>query len=586
MELQKGAMYLLENIDPEKIFIPEDFSDEQNMIANMVADFTANEIIPKLEEIDHQRAGLSRSLLVKAGELGLLAADVPEEYEGGEMGKITSAVITEYISSAGSFSVSFSAHTGIGSLPIVLFGNEKQKSKYLPDLATGRKIAAYALTEPMAGSDALAAKTKAVLTEDGQYYVLNGEKIFITNASFADVFIVYAKIDGEKFTAFIVDKDTPGFSIGPEEKKLGIKGSSTCSLIFEDARVPVENLLGEIGKGHVIAFNILNIGRYKLGLGSVGAAKAAIANATKYALERQQFGMPIAKFGMIQNKLAQMAAKTYASESLIYRLVGNIEESLQGKGNGREIGAAIEEYAVECSIAKVHCSESLGYVTDETVQIYGGYGYTQEFPAERMYRDARINRIFEGTNEVNRLIIPATLLRLGMKGKLPLLQAAQALAGQLLSLQVKAPTGEEAPLEAEFDMVDRAKKLFLLIGGSATQKYMKKLAKEQEIIEIMANLCIEIYAMESALLRAQKALAKDAAGAETKLELARAYLYDTFPKLGIWAKQAIAYMFDGGEELRTNLSIVKRLSKYQLANILGIRQNLAKKILEAGKYVV
>lgn len=585
MELQKGAMYLLENIDPEKIFMPEDFSDEQNMIANMVADFTANEIIPKLEEIDHQRAGLSRSLLVKAGELGLLSADVPEEYEGGEMGKITSAIITEYISSAGSFSVSFSAHTGIGSLPIVLFGNEKQKSKYLPDLATGRKIAAYALTEPMAGSDALAAKTKAVLTEDGKYYVLNGEKIFITNASFADVFIVYAKIDGEKFTAFIVDRDTPGFSIGPEEKKLGIKGSSTCSLIFEDARVPVENLLGEIGKGHVIAFNILNIGRYKLGLGSVGAAKAAISSATKYALERQQFGIPIAKFGMIQNKLAQMATKTYASESLIYRLVGNIEETLHGKVDGREIGAAIEEYAIECSIAKVHCSESLAYVTDEAVQIYGGYGYTQEFPAERMYRDARINRIFEGTNEVNRLIIPATLLRLGMKGKLPLLQAAQALAGQLLSLQVKAPTGEEAPLEVEFDMLDRAKKLFLLIGGSATQKYMKKLAKEQEIIEIMANMCIEIYAMESALLRAKKALAKDTASAATKVELAMAYMYDTFPKLENWAKQAIAYMFEG-EELRTNLSIVKRLSKYQPANILGIRQKIAKKILEEGKYVV
>ncbi|WP_092482979.1 acyl-CoA dehydrogenase family protein [Desulfoscipio geothermicus] len=584
--MQKGAMFLLENIEPDKIFTPEDFADEHKMIADTVADFVENEIVPNIEELDKQKEGLMRSMLEKAGELGLLSADVPEEYEGDEMGKIASAIIAENVSAGGSFAVSHGAHTGIGSLPIILFGTEEQKRKYLPGLATGKLVAAYALTEPMAGSDALGARTKAVLSEDGKYYILNGEKIFITNAGFADVFITYAKIDGEKFTAFIVDRDTPGFSVGAEEKKLGIKGSSTCSLIFEDAKVPVENVLGEIGKGHVIAFNILNIGRYKLGAGAVGSSKAALAVAAKYALERQQFGLPLAKFGMIKNKIAQVAAKTYASESLLYRMVGEIEEVLEDETDGKEIGAAIEDYAIECSIAKVHASETLDYAVDECVQIHGGYGYTQEFPAERFYRDARINRIFEGTNEVNRLIIPGTLLRRGMKGQLPLLQAAQALAAEVTSLRAKMPTGDEAPLEIEFDMVDRAKKLFLMVGGTAAQKYMQKIVKEQEIIEIMANMAIEIYAMESALLRAKKALDNNPENAETKVELALAYVYDAFPKLDAWAKQALAYMFEAGDMLRTNLSIAKRLAKYQPVNLIGIRRKIAAKVLDAGKYVV
>ncbi|WP_347489985.1 acyl-CoA dehydrogenase family protein [Desulfoscipio sp. XC116] len=584
--MQKGSMFLLEDVDPNQVFTPEDFSDEHKMIADTVADFVQNEILPNIEELDHQKEGLMRSILEKAGELGLLSADIPEEYEGGEMGKIAAAIITENVSAGGSFAVSHGAHTGIGSLPIVLFGNEEQKKKYLPGLATGEKVAAYALTEPMAGSDALGARAKAVLSADGKYYIVNGEKIFITNAGFADVFVTYAKIDGDKFTAFIVDKGTPGFSIGAEEKKLGIKGSSTCSLVFEDAQIPVENVLGEIGKGHVIAFNILNIGRYKLGAGGVGSAKASLSIAAKYALERQQFGMPIAKFGMIKNKLAQMAAKIYASESLVYRLVGDIEEALEEKTDGKEIGAAIEDYAVECSIAKVHASETLDYVVDETVQIHGGYGYTQEFPAERFYRDARINRIFEGTNEVNRLIIPATLLRRGMKGQLPLLQAAQALASEVTSLRAKTPTGDEAPLEMELDIINRAKKLFLMVGGTAAQKYMQKIVKEQEIIEIMANMAIEIYAMESAVLRAKKALDNDPENAETKGELALAYVYDSFPKLDAWAKQALAYMFDGGDMLRTNLSIAKRLAKYTPVNVIVVKQKIAAKVLDAGKYVI
>lgn len=585
--MQKGGMFLLENIDPNSIFTPEDFADEHKMIAETVADFVDNEVVPKIEEIDKQAPGLMRSLMEQAGELGLLSADVPEEYEGDEMGKIASAIIAENVSAGGSFSVSHGAHTGIGSLPIILFGTEEQKKKYLPGLATGKLIAAYALTEPMAGSDALGCRTKAVLSEDGKHYILNGEKIFITNAGFADVFITYAKVDGEKFSCFIVDRDTPGFSVGAEEKKLGIKGSSTCSLVYEDAMVPVENVLGEIGKGHVIAFNILNIGRYKLGAGATGAAKRALSVAAKYALERQQFGLPIAKFGMIKSKLAQMAAKTYASESLLYRMVGEIEEALEEKTDGKEIGAAIEDYAIECSIAKVHASETLDYCVDECVQIHGGYGYTQEFPAERFYRDSRINRIFEGTNEVNRLIIPGTLLRRGMKGQLPLLQAAQALTEELTSLRAKTPTGDEAPLEIEFDMLDRAKKLFLMVGGTAAQKYMQKIVKEQEIIEILANMAIEIYAMESALLRAKKALDADAESAETKVELALAYTYDAFPKLDAWAKQALAYIYgEGGDMLRTNLSVAKRLCKYTPINLIAVRQKIAAKVLDAGKYVV
>lgn len=583
--MQKGGMFLLENIDPDQIFTPEDFADEHRMIAETVADFVDNEVAPKIEELDKQPPGLMRSLMESAGELGILSADVPEEYEGDEMGKIASAIIAENVSGGGSFSVSHGAHTGIGSLPIILFGTEEQKKKYLPGLATGKLIAAYALTEPMAGSDAQGCRTKAVLSEDGKHFILNGEKIFITNAGFADVFITYAKIDGEKFSCFIVDRDTPGFSVGAEEKKLGIKGSSTCSLVYEDARVPVENVLGEIGKGHIIAFNILNIGRYKLGAGATGASKKALSVAAKYAMERQQFNLPIAKFGMIKNKLAQMAAKTYASESLLYRMVGEIEEALEDKTDGREIGAAIEDYAIECSIAKVHASETLDYCVDECLQIHGGYGYTQEFPAERFYRDSRINRIFEGTNEVNRLIIPATLLRRGMKGQLPLLQAAQALAGELTSLRAKAPTGDEAPLEIEFDMLDRAKKLFLMVGGSAAQKYMQKIVKEQEIIEIMANMAIEVYAIESVLLRANKALDTDPESAETKVELALAYTYDAFPKLDAWAKQALAYMFDG-DMLRTNLSVAKRLCKYTPINVIAVRQKIAAKVFDAGKYVV
>ncbi|MBE3588678.1 MAG: acyl-CoA dehydrogenase family protein [Thermoanaerobacteraceae bacterium] len=583
--LQKGGAFLLETISPQDVFTPEDFSDEHRMIRDTVADFAANELAPRAEELEHQPEGLMRELLVKAGELGLLSADIPEEYGGSDLGKLASIIITENIVAGGSFALGHGAHTGIGSLPIVFFGNEEQKQRYLPKLATGEYIAAYALTEPNAGSDALSARTKAVLSPDGKHYILNGEKMFITNSGIADVFVTYAKVDGEKFTAFIVDRDTPGFSLGAEEKKMGIKGSSTRSLIFEDAKVPVENLLGEIGKGHVIAFNILNIGRLKLGAGCVGSAKLALELAARYALQREQFGQPIARFGLIQHKLAQMNAKSYAAESVIYRLTGMIEESLADKSGGAAVAAAIEEYALECSIAKVLCSEVLDYVVDEMVQIYGGYGYIQDYPAERFYRDSRINRIFEGTNEINRLIIPATLVRRAMKGQLALLPAARALAGEILNLRAAAPEEDGKPLAAERSMVAMAKKLFLLVGGQAVEKYMDKLAQEQEIIGILADLVIQIYAMESAIFRALKAWEADPPAARTKLLLAQTYVQDAFPLLEKWAKEAMCFLFEG-DMLQTQLSIVKRLCKYQPVNLIGLRRQIAARVLEAEKYVV
>ncbi|MDK2888460.1 MAG: hypothetical protein PWP72_1338 [Thermoanaerobacter sp.] len=583
--LQKGGAFLLENANPQDVFTPEDLTDEHRMIRDTVADFAANELAPRAEELEHQPEGLMRELLLKAGELGLLSADIPEEYGGSDLGKIASIIITENIVAGGSFALAHGAHTGIGSLPIVFFGNEEQKKRYLPQLATGEKIAAYALTEPNAGSDALSARTRAVLSPDGKYYLLNGEKMFITNGGIADVYVTYAKVDGDKFTAFIVDRDTPGFSQGAEEKKMGIKGSSTRSLIFEDARVPVENLLGEIGRGHVIAFNILNIGRLKLGAGCTGSAKLAIELAAKYALQREQFGQPIARFGMIRHKLAQMAAKTYAAESVVYRITGMIEESLAGRSSGAEVAAAIEEYAIECSIAKVLASEVLDYVVDEMVQIYGGYGYIQDYPAERFYRDSRINRIFEGTNEINRLIIPATLLRRAMKGRLALLPAAKALAGEILNLRAAVPEDDGKPLAAERAMVAMAKKLFLLVGGQAVEKYMDKLANEQEIVAILADLAIQIYAMESAILRALKAREADPAGAETKLNLARVYVHDSFPLLEKWAREAMCFLFEG-DMRQTQLSIVKRMCKHQPADLIGLRRQIAGRVLEAEKYVV
>ncbi|MEW6660870.1 MAG: acyl-CoA dehydrogenase family protein [Bacillota bacterium] len=580
--MSKGGMFLLEKAEPGQVFTPEDFTEEHRMIGSLAADFVANEISAKMAALEAQEPGLMVELLKKSGELGLLSAEVPEDFGGMELDKISSLLIGENLAAGGSFVISHGAHTGIGTLPIVYFGNEQQKSKYLPLLATGEKLAAYALTEPGSGSDALAAKTKAVLSDDGTHYILNGTKQFITNAGFADVFIVYAKVDGDKFSAFIVEKDFEGVFTGPEEKKMGLKGSSTCSLILDHARVPAENLLGEIGRGHVVAFNILNIGRFKLAAGCLGAAKLAIDLAAKYSLERIQFGVPIARFGLIQEKLARMAAATYAVESMVYRTGGMLDKVLKGLEPAAQ-AKGIEEYAVECSINKVYSSEVLDQVADEALQIFGGYGYSQEYPVELIYRDSRINRIFEGTNEINRLLIPGTLLRRAIKGQLPLIQAAQQVAKELVGVQAGSPAGE-GPLAKQAEAVEAAKKVFLMAAGVAAQKYLDQMEREQEILALLANMIIEIYALESGLLRAEKEIRlKGEEGAGLKILLVQSLVNDSMPKFENWAKEVLAAV-SSGDELRTQLAGLRKLLRYQPINGIQVRRLIADRVLAAEGY--
>lgn len=585
-EIVRGGSFIIEDAENISIFTPEDFTEEHRMIGKTAEDYVAGEVAPKIEQIEAQEEGLVKELLKGAGELGLLSADIPEEYGGMGLDKISSILITEKVAAGGSYAVSHAAHTGIGTLPIVFFGNREQKEKYLPGLASGEKIAAYALTEPSAGSDALAAKTKAVLDADGTKYILNGEKIFITNAGFADVFVTYAKIDGEHFTAFIVDADSPGLSTGAEEKKMGIKGSSTRSVIFEDCEVPVENVLGEIGKGHLVAFNILNIGRYKLAAAAVGAAKETLGVTVKYAKERKQFNQSIAEFGAIKHKIAEMASRIYAAESVVYRtggLIDNILSTLDPNAEdaGQAAANAISEYAIECSINKVFGSEVADFVVDEAVQIHGGYGFTQEYPVERAYRDSRINRIFEGTNEINRLLIPGTLLRKAMKGELPLLAAAQKLMGELLSLM---PTMPEGVLGVEFAKLANMKKMVLMTAGTAAQKLGMALKDEQEILLNVADMIIEIYATESALLRAKKAIeASGEAAADLKIKMAKLYAHNAFQKCELIAKNTLAAV-ESGDSLKTLQSALKKLARFDLENTIALRRAIADAIIDAEKY--
>lgn len=584
----KGGSYLIETHAPADVFTPEELNEEHHMIGKTAEDFVRDRVLPVLEEIENHNFDHTVRLLQEAGELGLLGADVPEAYGGLELDKISSTLITEKIAQGRSFSLSLGAHVGIGTLPIVFFGTEEQKKKYLPPLASGEKFAAYALTEPGSGSDALGAKTVAKLSADGKHYILNGEKQWITNSAFAHIFIVYAKIDGEKFTAFIVERDFPGVSTGPEEKKMGIKGSSTRTLILDEAKVPVENVLGEIGKGHLIAFNILNIGRYKLGVGCVGSAKRALELSTKYANERKQFKKPIAQFPLIQEKLATMAAKTFALESAIYRTGGLIEEGLSQLDGaaGVDTARAIAEYALECSITKVFGSEVLDYVVDEGVQIHGGYGFMQEYEIENMYRDSRINRIFEGTNEINRLLIPATLLRKAMKGELPLMEKAAGLQEELMMMMPALAEKEPALLEIEGKMIEHAKTIFLLTAGLAVEKYQTKLENEQEILRDIADIAIEIFAMESALLRTRKRL--DQVGEEkaaASIDLTTAYVYEAFPLIEQKAKRILAAM-EEGDTLRTQLSILKKLTRFESINEVALKRKIAARILQEERYAV
>lgn len=585
----KGGGFLVEELSPEDIFTPEDLTEEQLMIAKTTEEFVEGEVLPVLEKLENHEFEHSVKLLKKAGELGLLSADIPEEYGGLGLDKISSSLITEKFARAGGFSVTHGAHVGIGSLPIVFFGNEEQKKKYLPKLATGEWIAAYALTEPGSGSDALGAKTTAVLNEAGTHYILNGEKQWITNAGFADVFIVYAKIDGEHFSAFIVERDFPGVSVGPEEKKMGIKSSSTRTLILDNAEVPVENLLGEKGRGHVIAFNILNIGRYKLALGGVAGARIGLEIATKYVNQRHQFGRPISSFTLTQEKIGTMASEIYANESAVYRTGGLFDQRLgnltdEQLKDGREVAKAIAEYAIECSMNKYMATELLDYVADEAVQMHGGYGFMDEYEVSRMYRDSRINRIFEGTNEINRLIVPGTLLKKAMKGELPLLQAAQSLQEEIL-MMMPEEIGDE-PLEQEKYLLKNAKKIVLFAAGLAVQKYMQKIEGEQEILANLADMAAEVYNMESAILRTEKAINKSGVDAnKQKLLYTEVYVQEAFNRIEQDAKEIIVAV-EEGDNLRMMLSSLRKLTRHDPKNVIAKKREIAKKIIEAEKYVV
>src|SRR5262245_61499031 len=585
-----GGSWLIEDRTPEETFTPEDFNEQHQLIAQTAEELAQNEIGPNIERIEHKEWAVTRELLKKASEIGIANVDVPEQYGGSDMDKVSSAIIADRIAKSGSFSVTFGGHVGIGTLPIVLFGTEEQKKNYLPKLASGDWVGAYALSESTSGSDALNCRTKAVLSPDGKHYVLNGEKMWITNASFADVYIVFAKVDGDKFSTFIVERGFPGFSVGAEEKKLGIRGSSTCPLILNDCKVPKENLLGEIGKGHVIAFNILNIGRFKLGAGCIGGARNSLQHAIAYAKQRKAFGKTIADFGLIKEKLADIATLVYAGEAMVYRTVGMIDAALSDLDKhsaeaSREIRKAIEEYAVKCSIAKVWGSEALDHTVDEIVQIYGGYGFVEEYPAERAYRDSRVNRIFEGTNEINRMIITGWLLKRAMSGQLALMPAIKKLMDEVLAGPSMAEPLEGA-LAAERTLVANAKKLGLFAAGSATQKYMQAIQDQQEVMGAIADMTIETYAMESAVLRAQKLVeTKGEREASLAIAMTRVYLAQAMEKIESAAKRIIAAVAEG-DMLRTQLAILRRLAKYEPFNTIELRQQIAQRVIEVGRYTL
>jgi len=582
--MTRGGEFLVKETSPADIFVPEHFSEEQRMFQEMVHDFVETEILPKAMQIDAQEAGLTVSLMNKAGELGILGAALPEEYGGYGKDFITGTLLTEAIGSSGSFAVSVAAHTGIGSLPIYYFGTEAQKKKYLPKLASGEWKAAYCLTEPGSGSDALAAKTTAVLSGDKKNYILNGQKMWITNGGFADVYTVFAKVDGDKFSCFIVEAGTKGLSRGEEEHKMGIKGSSTRQIFFQDCEVPAENLLGEIGKGHLIAFNILNIGRLKLAAAALGGMKKLSTVSIQYANQREQFKKTIGHFGAIQYKLAEQAIRNYVIESALYRTADDIEKDeqwllSQGKTRPEALMGAAEEYAVECAILKVYGSEFLDYVVDEAVQIHGGLGFSEEYAPARAYRDARINRIFEGTNEINRLLTVDMLLKRTMKGKLDLMSPALAVQKELMSIP-EFGAEDTPPFAREQKLLTGMKKTLLITAGAAVQKLMMKLEEEQEILMNLANIVSEIYLCESTLLRVrQLASSTDSLPAA----ILQTYMNDAVERVGFQAREAIA-AFAEGDERRMLLMGVKRFTRNDFVNTKDLRRRIAEKLLEENRY--
>jgi len=583
-----GGEFLIKDSDPQSVFIPEEINEEQKMMVETAGEFVKNEIWPKLDAIDHQEPGLTVSLLDKAGELGLLGTSIPEEYGGLGGDFNTNTFLAMAMGTSYSFGVSFAAHTGIGSLPILYYGNDEQKKKYLPKLASGEIKSAYCLTEPTSGSDALSAKTTAKLSEDGKYYVLNGQKMWITNGGFADILITFAKVDGDKFTCFIIDTKSPGFTSGQEENKLGIKGSSTRALFLDNVKVPVENVLGEIGKGHYIAFNILNIGRFKLCAMTTGGAKRFSSVSVQYANERKQFGRPISSFGAIKYKLAEQAIRIFVAESATMRTSGLLNDKenelmASGKSYSEAMIGAAEEYAVEAAMLKVFGSEVLDYIVDETVQVHGGYGYSEEYPAARGYRDSRINRIFEGTNEINRLLTVDMIVKRSMKGRLNLLGPATAIQKELMSIPEfgEEPTGI---LAKELKAIQNAKKAILMTAGMAVQKFMQKLADEQEIIMNLTDMLIEVYTSESAILRTQKlATIKSEAEVQPYVDMTQVYVSDSLERINLYGKHAIA-AFAEGDELKLLTLGLKRFTKSDLVNTTKLRRNIADKLIEANAY--
>lgn len=585
----KGGSFLIESRTPEEVFTPEDLSEEQLQMAATAAQFAREEVLPRTAEIEAKTPGVVPDLLRKAAELGFTSMDIPEEYGGLGMDKTTSSLITENVSVQASFSTAYGAHVGIGTLPLVWYGTEEQKRRYLPKLATAELIGAYALSEATSGSDAMNIRARATLSDDGNSYTLNGEKMWISNGGTAGLYTVFAKIDGEKFSAFLVERDTPGLTVGAEEHKMGIRGSSTCPLVLQDCKIPAKNLLGEAGKGHHIAFNVLNMGRLKLGVGCLGGARLALAHMIRYAKERKAFGKAIAEFGLVQRKIAESATRLFAAESMTYRTVGMIDASLaqlgdEGSRSSRDVQKRIEEYAVECSILKVYDSEMISLIADELVATMGGYGYVEEYPAERFYRDARINRIFEGTNEINRMIITGWLMKRAMAGELPLLKAIKSLMDEVMQPpSFYAGEQSDEKLAREGEVLAAVKKIGLFAAGVASQRYMAALQDQQEIMADLADIISQAFALESALLRARKltAAGKNTAGVAAAMT---ALLADESIGLAEQAARRVLAASAEGDELRTQLAILRRLARFMPEDTVKLSRAIAQQCIRTERY--
>ncbi len=578
--LTRGGSFLISESATGDVFTPEDFTEEHSMIRDMTEQFVEDEVVPQVEKIEQKDWNVTTGLLKRCGELGLLGIEVPEKYGGEDLDKVSAMIVAEKLGRVASFAVSYGGHSGIGTLPIVYFGKEEQKRKYLPALCKADMISAYALSEAGSGSDALAAKTSATRSPDGTHWIMNGEKMWITNAAFADVFVTFAKVDGTQFSCFIIERNYPGVSTGAEEHKMGLRGSSTRTLVLDGARVPIENVVGEIGKGHHVAFNILNTGRAKLGAGAVGGAKTALNDAIAYAKQRIAFTKPIASFGAIKHKLAEMAIRIWVTEGMVYRTAGMMDRALEtiDMDDAQQILKSIEEYAIESSILKVFGTEALDFVVDEAVQTYGGYGYSAEYPVERYYRDSRVNRIFEGTNEINRLLIPGMLLKRATSGRLPLAAATKKVVDEVMSASI--PSEPSGKFGAEIAAVAQAKKATLFVAGAALQRYMDAIKDEQEILMHVSNMVMEAYAIDTAVHRLSKKNSTD-----IHADAARTFINDAMMRIESSGKQALAAVADG-DTLRTQLSALRRLLRWSPVNTVKARQRIAEFLTDRGKYAL